>query len=191
MNKYPQLQDTEVIKALESSVSSTIDNIFGSLIFVGVTLQISFLTTGDVIHSIISGILLMLLVAVFFVLKSGKIHQKNAPIYILIVLEIAEVISIFTNPGGLTNPIVALSLPFIFVWMLLLVGRANLKYVVLNLLVLALLSQLINNLGISENLAPVNLSSDNIVFLRSLVLLLGTCLGIWVYGYMPKLRVKF
>jgi len=66
--------------------------------------------------------------------------------------------------------------------MLLLVGRANLKYVVLNLLVLALLSQLINNLGISENLAPVNLSSDNIVFLRSLVLLLGTCLGIWVYA---------
>jgi signal transduction histidine kinase len=62
------------------------------------------------------------------------------------------------------------------------VGRANLKYVVLNLLVLALLSQLINNLGISENLAPVNLSSDNIVFLRSLVLLLGTCLGIWVYA---------
>jgi signal transduction histidine kinase len=182
MNKYPQLQDTEVIKALESSVSSTIDIIFGSLIFVGVTLQISFLTTGDVIHSIISGILLMLLVAVFFVLKSGKIHQKNAPTYILIVLEIAEVISIFTNPGGLTNPIVALSLPFIFVWMLLLVGRANLKYVVLNLLVLALLSQLINNLGISENLAPVNLSSDNIVFLRSLVLLLGTCLGIWVYA---------
>ena len=182
MNKYPQLQDTEVIKALESSVSSTIDIIFGSLIFVGVTLQISFLTTGDVIHSIISGILLMLLVAVFFVLKSGKIHQKNAPTYILIVLEIAEVISIFTNPGGLTNPIVALSLPFIFVWTLLLVGRANLKYVVLNLLVLALLSQLINNLGISENLAPVNLSSDNIVFLRSLVLLLGTCLGIWVYA---------
>ena len=125
MNKYPQLQDTEVIKALESSVSSTIDIIFGSLIFVGVTLQISFLTTGDVIHSIISGILLMLLVAVFFVLKSGKIHQKNAPTYILIVLEIAEVISIFTNPGGLTNPIVALSLPFIFVWTLLLVGRAN------------------------------------------------------------------
>lgn len=182
MNKYPQLQDTEVIKALESSVSSTIDIIFGSLIFVGVTLQISFLTTGDVIHSIISGILLMLLVAVFFVLKSGKIHQKYAPIYILIVLEIVEVISIFTNPGGLTNPIVALSLPFIFVWTLLLVGRANLKYVVLNLLVLALLSQLINNLGISENLAPVNLSSDNIVFLRSLVLLLGTCLGIWVYA---------
>lgn len=182
MNKYPQLQDTEVIKALESSVSSTIDIIFGSVIFVGVTLQISFLTTGDVIHSIISGILLMLLVAVFFVLKSGKIHQKNAPIYILIVLEIAEVISIFTNPGGLTNPIVALSLPFIFVWTLLLVGRANLKYIVLNLLVLALLSQLINNLGISENLAPVNLSSDNIVFLRSLVLLLGTCLGIWVYA---------
>lgn len=182
MNKYPQLQDTEVIKALESSVSSTINIIFGSLIFVGVTLQISFLTTGDVIHSIISGILLMLLVAVFFVLKSGKIHQKNAPTHILIVLEIAEVISIFTNPGGLTNPIVALSLPFIFVWTLLLVGRANLKYVVLNLLVLALLSQLINNLGISENLAPVNLSSDNIVFLRSLVLLLGTCLGIWVYA---------
>lgn len=182
MNKYPQLQDTEVIKALESSVSSTIDIIFGSVIFLGVTLQISFLTTGDVIHSIISGILLMLLVAVFFVLKSGKIHQKNAPIYILIVLEIAEVLSIFTNPGGLTNPIVALSLPFIFVWTLLLVGRANLKYVVLNLLVLALLSRLINNLGISENLAPANLSSDNIVFLRSLVLLLGTCLGIWVYA---------
>lgn len=182
MNKYPQLQDTEVIKALESNVSSTIDIIFGSLIFVGVTLQISFLTTGDVIHSIISGILLMLLVAVFFVIKSGKIHQKFAPIYILILLEISEVISIYTNPGGLTNPIIALSLPFIFVWMLLLVGRANLKYVVLNLLVLALLSQLINNLGTSENLVPVNLSSDNIVFFRCLVLLLGTCLGIWVYA---------
>lgn len=76
MNKYPQLQDTEVIKALESSVSSTIDIIFGSLIFVGVTLQISFLTTGDVIHSIISGILLMLLVAVFFCTQIRKNTSK-------------------------------------------------------------------------------------------------------------------
>ena len=77
MNKYPQLQDTEVIKALENSVSSTIDIIFGSLIFVGVTLQISFLTTGDVIHSIISGILLMLLVAVFLYSNQEKYIKKT------------------------------------------------------------------------------------------------------------------
>ena len=180
MNRYPQNKDPAVIKEFQDSLKTIIKTVIVLMAAIGVMLIILLLTQRDA-RSLLAFSVLLLLVIPYWQVISEKI--RAAQISILIFFVFSQIIIITSNPGGLLNPVIAMSLPFFFAWTLMIFGAQRLKYVVPFILFIALLAQIIHILGISEKLSSDFISSEFSESVRSSLLIIGTLIAIGLNSY--------